>query len=337
MRSAGMTILRRGMRLCGAGVAIISGVVQAQPAARTDEAPDFPRRSVRVVVPSAPGGGTDFIARLLAQSLSGAWGQPVVVDNVAGAATTIGMNLVAKAAPDGYTVLMTTLNFAFVPAIYTRLPYDAERDFAPVALAASQANLLALHPAVPAKSVAELIALARAKPDDIRFGSGGSGSAGHLATELFRMTANIRLTHVPYKGTGPVTTAVMTGDIHMVIANIASLLPFVNAGRLRALAVTGLHRVPNLPSLPTVAESGLPGYEFDPWYGIWAPARTPAPVVKKINDDVNRALASAALRERFAQADIEALGGSTEKFATRVTAELRKWGAVARDANIKPE
>ncbi len=315
----------------------ITGACCAAGAGGVHAQTDYPRKSVRVVVPSAPGGGTDLIARALAQKMSEAWAQPVIVDNVSGGATTIGTNGVAKAAPDGYTLLLTTANFTFVPAIYPKLPYDPEKDFAPVVLTVTQTDGLALHPGVPARSVAQLIALAKVRPDEVRYGSGGSGSVGHFAAELFRSLANVRLVHVPYKGTGPVTTAAISGEIHMFIANFASLQPHVKSGRLRVIATTGAHRAAIAPELPTIAESGLPGYEFDNWYGLWAPAATPVMVVKKINDEINRALAVRALQERFAESGIEPVGGSSEKFAEHVGSELRKWRRVGRDAGIKAD
>ena len=320
------------LRLVGPGVPFIwfaawPAVVHAQT--------DYPRKTIRLVVPSAPGGGTDLIARMIAQKVSEAWGQPVIVDNNSGGATTIGTNIVAKSAPDGYTLLMTTANFAFIPAIYSRLPYDPEKDFIPIVVTVTQFDCLAVHPGVPARSVMELIALAKSKPGEVRYGSGGSGSVGHLAAELFRSLANINLAHVPYKGTGPVTTAAISGEVHMLIANIASLLPYVKAGRLRALAVTGARRARIVPDLPTIAESGLPGYAFENWYGLWAPAGTPPAVVRKINEEVNRALASTALQARFAEVGIETMGGTAEKFAAYLASEIKKWGKVARDAGIK--
>ena len=327
------------MHRSSAGLAASCGILVASvasPVAVYAQA-DYPRKPVRLIVPSAPGGGTDLIARMIAQKAGEAWGQSVIVENNSGGATTIGTSLVARSAPDGYTLLMTTANFAFIPAINSKLPYDPEKDFAPIVVTVTQSDCLAVHPGVPARSVAELIALAKAKPDEIRYGSGGNGSVGHFAVELFRSLAKIKLVHVPYKGTGPVTTAVISGEIHMQIANVASLLPSVKAGRLRALAVTGVHRAKIVPDLPTIAEAGVPGYEFDNWYGLWAPAGTPVAVVKKINEEVNRAIASPALQARFAESGIETMGGSPERFAAYLAGELRKWGAVARDAGIKPD
>ncbi len=212
----------------------------AQPAPATP----YPAKTVRIVVPSSPSGGTDLIGRLAAQKAGEAWGQTVLIDNISGGATRIGINTVAKAAPDGYTLLLTTVNFAFAPALYAKLPYDPLNDFAPVVQVANTTSLLAVHPVVPAKNVAELIALARAKPDELRYGFGGNGSVGHLVGAMFQSQARIRLLQVPYKGTGPAATALLGGEIHTMIANMASLLPYARAGRLRGLAVAGAARSP---------------------------------------------------------------------------------------------
>ena len=310
--------------------------LNAAQAPRT-QSPDFPKRTVRVVVPSAPGGGTDLIARLTAQRTSEAWGQSVVVENVSGGATTIGTNTVARAAPDGHTLLLTTVNFAFIPAIYPKLPYDPKTDLAPIVMVVTQSSMLTVHPSVPVKSVAELIALAKRQPGEIRYASGGNGTVGHLSTALFSSLAGIRLLHVPYKGTGPGMNAVMSGEVDMLIANIAALLPQVKAGRLKGLAVTSTARSKVIPELPTVIESGLPGYEYSGWYGLWAPAKTPEGVLRKINEDFNRALKEPVLVERFQEVGIEPAGGSEERFASYLASEFEKWRKVARDANIKME
>jgi tripartite-type tricarboxylate transporter receptor subunit TctC len=310
--------------------------LNAAQAPRT-QSPDFPKRTVRLVVPSAPGGGTDLIARLTAQRTSEAWGQSVVVENVSGGATTIGTNTVARAAPDGHTLLLTTVNFAFIPAIYPKLPYDPKTDLAPIVMVVTQSSMLTVHPSVPVKSVAELIALAKRQPGEIRYASGGNGTVGHLSTALFSSLAGIRLLHVPYKGTGPGMNAVMSGEVDMLIANIAALLPQVKAGRLKGLAVTSTARSKVIPELPTVIESGLPGYEYSGWYGLWAPAKTPEGVLRRINEDFNRALKEPVLVERFQEVGIEPAGGSAERFASYLASEFEKWRKVARDANIKME
>ena len=297
----------------------------------------FPGKPVRLVVPSAPGGGTDLIARYLAQAVSETWGQTVITDNRSGGATTIGIGIVAKSPPDGHTLLLTTVNFAYLPAIYPKLPYDPVNDFLPIVRLATSDSLISVHPDVPARSVSELIALARSRPGEIRYASGGNGSVGHLTGELFQNRAKVKLLHVPYKGTGPGVAAVTSGEVHMLIANIAALLPQVKARRVRALAVTGARRSKAVPDLPTAVEAGLPGYEYSGWYGLWAPAKTPAAVATKINADFNRAVRAPQFSERFHESAIEPVGGSEKEFAAFVAAELKKWSAVAKEAGIRIE
>ena len=304
---------------------------------RPDAAADYPRRAIHLVVPSAPGGGTDLIARAAAQRVGESWRQPVIVENLSGGATTIGTHAVARSAPDGHTMLMTSVNFAFIPAIYPRLPYDPRTDLTPVMMVATQSSMVSVHPSLPVRSVAELIALAKKRPGEIRYGSGGSGTVGHLTTELFRSLAHIRLLHVPYKGNGPGITALLSGELHMLITNIAAVLPHVKSGRLKGLAVTSAARSRVVPELPTVAESGLPGYEYSGWYGLWVPAKTPGAVVGKISGEFNRALQDAALRERFLQLGIEPQVGSEDKFAGYLASEFSRWAKVAREANIRME
>ena len=327
------------LRLCALVLWLIvptgTAYAQSMQTSRSEASSDFPRKSVRLVVPFAPGGGTDIIARLLAQKAGTAWGQSMVVDNRSGAGGTIGTNIVAKAAPDGYTILLSSVSIAFLPALYRKLPYDTEKDLVPVTLIVTQPNLLTVHPGLPVKSVPELIALAKSKPGEIRYSSGGTGSASHLATELFRATANISLVHVPYKGGGPAITALLTGETHMMVPNIVTSLPHIKAGRMRALAVTGMTRAKAAPELPTVAEAGLPGSEFDGWYGLLVPAKTPGAIIKKINEEFNRALAAQEVRERFADAGFEPLGGTQEKFATYLKAEIKKWTTVVSEARIQ--
>ena len=261
----------------------------------------------------------------------------MLIENISGGATRIGIHAAARAAPDGYTLLMTTVNFAFAPALYAKLPYDPVNDFMPVLHVANTISLLAVHPSLPVKSVADLIALAKKRPGELRYGSGGGGTVGHLVSAMLQTQAGITLLHVPYKGTGPATTALLSGELQVLIVNMASLLPHVTSGRVRGLAVTGASRAKIMPALPTIAESGVPGYEYSGWYGLWAPAKTPVAVVARINDTYNRVLADAALKERFAQAAIEPVGGTPEKFSAYLAAEFSKWRKVARDAGIRAE
>jgi tripartite-type tricarboxylate transporter receptor subunit TctC len=312
-------------------VAFVAPLSWSQPAV------PYPTKSVRVVVPSAPSGGTDLIARLTAQKVSESWGQSVIVDNIAGGGTRIGINAVARAAPDGHTLLLSTTNFVFAPAVYAKLPYDPVADFAPIMRIANTASLLAVHPSLPVKTTAQLVALARKQPGELRYGYGGAGTVGHLVGSLFAHTARVTFLNVPYKGTGPSTTALLGGEIHLLIVNLASLQPHVQSGRLRALAVAGATRSRIMPTLPTVAESGVPGFEYSGWYGLWAPAKTPAPLLAKINEDYNRVLADTVVKERFGEAAIDTVGGSSSTFATYVTGELRRWAKLAADTGIRAE
>lgn len=321
------------------GLALPPILVNAQSVAtpRAETPADYPRRSVRLLVPFAPGGGTDIIARLTAQKVGDAWGQSVVVDNRAGGGGTIAADLAAKAAPDGYTLLFPSISVALAPALYRKLPYDTEKDLAPVILVAMQQNLLVVHPSLPAKSVKELIALAKSRPGEIRVATGGAGASDHLAMELFRTTAGINLVNVPYKGQTPGTTALMGGEVHMQVSPMASLMPFVKSGKLRALAVTGAARAKTAPELPTIAEAGLPGYEFHVWYALLAPGATPAPIIRRINEGFDRALSAQDVRDRLAEIGIDALGGTTEKFAGFLKTEMRKWAKVIKEAGIQVE
>ena len=297
----------------------------------------YPDKPVRMLVPFAPGGGSDIVARLLAQKTGVLWNQSVVVDNRGGGGGVAGTNAVAKSAPDGYTLLLTSISIAYAPALYGSLPYDTERELAPCVLLVVQPSILGVHPALPVKSVAELIALAKAKPSEIRYSSGGGGSAPHLAAEIFRSTAGIQLTHVPYKGGGAIVTAVLSGEVQMLFAGVASLMPHIKAGRLRALAVTGTTRSKAAPDLPSIVEAGLPGAEFDGWYGLLLPAATPRDIVARINADYNKVLAAADVQERLLASGFEPLGGTPQKFADYLRSETRKWTKVVRDANIRIE
>jgi tripartite-type tricarboxylate transporter receptor subunit TctC len=327
--------LRLPLRLLAAIAACMAARMPSAPAQTTPTA--YPTKPVRVVVPSAPGGGTDLIARYVAQVSSERWGQTVVTDNRSGGATTIGINIVAKSLADGYTLLLTTTNFAFLPAVHAKLPYDPVNDFTPIVRLATSDSLISVHPDVAAKNVSELIALARSRPGEIRYASGGTGTVGHLTSALFSSVAKVNLMHVPYKGTGPGIVAVSSGEVHLLIANIATLLPQVKARRLRALAMTGSRRSKAVPDLPTAAEAGLPGFEYSGWYGLWAPARTPGALVRKLNGDFNRVVKAPQFSERFQEAAIEPVGGSEKEFSDYVAAELRKWVVVAKEAGLKPE
>ena len=298
----------------------------------------YPTHSIRLVVPFPAGGTTDILARAAAQKLSESLGQAVVVDNRPGAAGNIGADLVAKSAPDGYTLLMGTVGtHAINPGLYAKMPYDHVKDFVPVVLVAGVPNVLAVYPAFPVNSVAELIALAKSKPGTINFASSGSGTSIHMSGELFKSMAGVDMTHVPYKGSAPALTDLMGGQVQIMFDNLPSALPLIKAGKLRAIAVTSLKRAPALPDVPTISESGLPGFEASSWFGVLAPAGTPAPIVAKINADVNKWLQSPEAREQMLAQGANAAGGTPEQFAAHIRAETEKWAKVVKASGAKAD
>ncbi len=297
----------------------------------------FPERPVRLLAASAAGGGTDIIARLLAQKLTDVWGQQAIVDNRPGGGGVIATDITAKAVADGYTLLLQSVGISYAPALYKNLPFDVKRDITAVTIVGTQPFVLALHPSVAAKSVAELVTLAKSKPGQLRFASGGVSGASHLGSELFRVTAGVDMVHVPYKGTGPGTTALLTGEVQMAIAGVSTILPHAKSGKVRALAVTGTKRSPAAPDLPTVAENGLPGYAFDVWYGVFATSKTPRVTLNKINADINKALRDTETIRRFAGAGVDLIGGSVEDSNKYLQSEMTKWAKVIREAGIKAD
>lgn len=290
----------------------------------------YPDRPVRFIVPFAPGGGTDIVARIIAHKLNDAWGRPVIVDNRSGAGSTIGTEIAVKAPPDGYTMVLSSISLAFNVTIYKTLPFDPVRDLAPVTLVAVQPNMLVVNPRVPVRSVKELVALAKSKPGGLRYASGGNGSGPHLATELLKVLAQIDLTHVPYKGTGPALIDLLSGQVDMMIAVTAAALPHVKGGKLHALGVTGAERSAVAPGIPTVAEAGVPDYEFKTWYGIQVAARTPRTIVNRINSDVSRVLKLPEVVDSFVGAGLEPRASTPEEFASLVRSEIEKWAKVIK-------
>jgi tripartite-type tricarboxylate transporter receptor subunit TctC len=297
----------------------------------------FPERPVRMVAASAAGGGTDIIARLFAQGLTAIWGQQVIVDNRPGGGGVIATDITAKATPDGHTLLLQSVGISYAPALYRKLPFDVRRDIAAVTIVGTQPFVVAVHPSMPVKSVADLVRLANSKPGDIRFASGGVSGASHLGSELFRVIAGVNMVHVPYKGTGPGTTALLSGEVQMAIAGVGTILPHAKSGKLRALAVTGAKRSPAAPELPTVAENGLPGYAFDVWYGVFAPSKTPRATLLKINADANAALREPETAKRFAAAGIDLIGGGLDESGQYLRSEMNKWAKVIREAGISAD
>jgi len=300
-------------------------------------AQDYPVRPVRIVVPFSAGGPNDIIARLVAHRLGEALGQQMVIDNRPGAGGNIGTDSVAKAPPDGYTLLSAGPGSLITNPLIGKVPYDTPRDFAPVSLMAGAPNVLVVHPSVPAKSVDELIALARAQPGRLNYASAGAGSNAHLAAALFAAMAGVELAHVPYRGTGPGLNDLAAGQVQLAIFGIPPVLPHVKRGALRALAVTGKRRSAELPDVPTVDEAGVPGYEVNPWYGLLAPAGTPAPIVARLSAEVTKIVRAPEMRDKLAAQGAEAAGGTPEEFAAVIRADTVLWTRVIREAGIKGE
>jgi tripartite-type tricarboxylate transporter receptor subunit TctC len=298
----------------------------------------YPAKPVRLVVPFVPGGSTDLVARLLAQKLGEAWSQQVLVENRPGAGGNVGVEFVAKSAPDGYTLVFGHVGtFGFGPSLYPKLPYDPVADFAPVILFASVPNMIAVHPALPARTVKELIALARARPGQLNYGSSGNGSASHLATEYFKLLSKTDILAIAYKGTGPLVTDLIAGQTQLTITGVPPLAPHVQSGRLRGIAVANEQRVPTLPDMPTAIESGLPGYVVTTWFGPLAPARTPREIVVKMNAELMKILQRPEVKERFRAEGIDAIGGTPEQFGAYIKEEIARWAKVVTAAKIRPE
>ena len=296
----------------------------------------WPSRPVRLIVPFPPGGGTDIIARPIAQKLSEKWGQPVVIDNRGGAGGNLGTKAAADASPDGYTLILGVLGtHAVNQSLYANPGFDSTKDFAAITLVANTPNILVVHPSVPANSVAELIALAKQKPGTLNYVSPGNGTPSHLATEIFKSMAGIDMTHVPYKGSGPAMADMLAGQTQVWIANAPVVLPHIKAGKLRALATTSATRPAMAADIPTLAEAGLKGYEADTWYGLFAPAKTPKPVLDKIHADVVAVLRSQEIRETFAAQGAEVVGNSSEEFTRKLADDVAKWKKVIADLKLR--
>jgi tripartite-type tricarboxylate transporter receptor subunit TctC len=316
----------------------LGGVVAASvaPRALAQATPDYPTRPVRIVVPFAPGGATDVLARMIGGKLTEAWGQQVVVENKPGAGGNIGAEAGARAAADGYTLTLCAAGFMAVnPSLYAKLPYDPVRDFAPVALLVKAPLLMVVHPGVQARSVRELIEWARANPGRLTIGNGGQGTAQHLGGELFTATAGIRAVHLPYKGSAPATTDLLAGVFDAQFDNMVTLLPHVKSGKLRALGVSSSSRVPVLPEVPTIAEAALPGFETGTWYGIVAPAATPAAVLERLNREIARIVALPDVAERLQAMGLVAAVGPRAAFGEFIRAEIAQYNKVIRSAGIK--
>lgn len=298
---------------------------------------NYPVRAVRVIVPSAPGGGTDISARIIAPQLTAFLGQQVIVENRAGAGTMIGGEAVARAVPDGYTLLMGVSTLAINPAMYKKVPYDALKDFAPISQAVSLSNVLTVHPSLPVRNLKEFIALVKPRPGQVNFASAGVGTSPHLSMELFLVMTGLKMLHVPYKGSGPGVTDLVAGHVPAMMPNMLSAQPHIKSGRLRALGVTGSKRAPGAEDIPTIAEAGVPGYEAVQWYGLLAPAATSRDIIIKLHTGVVRALQNPDVRQRLLNDGAEPVGSSPEEFTNYLRAETAKWAKVVQAAGIKPE
>ena len=307
----------------------------AQP---TPELERYPVKPVRMIVPSAPGSGPDTMARAVAQQLTKVLGQPVVVENRGGAGGSIGGEAAAKAPPDGYTLIMASAgSHAVNVGLYPKLAYDPIRDFSPISLVSSAPNILIVHPSLPVKSVKDLIALAKAKPGALSFGSGGNGSTAHLSGELFKMLARVNMVHVPFKGAPAAVLAVMSGEVELAFPNLPPALPQVRTGKLKALAVTTSKRFPAVPEIPTVAESGIGGYEARAWFGVLAPAGTPRSTVTRLNAEIVKIVRSPDMRERLLADGAEAIGSTAEEFTAVMRTDIAKWAKVIKASGAKPD
>lgn len=320
-------IFLKSLLALGCGLAVLAAQAQS-----------YPTKPIRLIVPFPPGGGNDVIARVIAQKLTERLGQQVVVDNRAGANGIVGLQALMQSPPDGYTLAVGAAGpLAVNPSLYDKLPYDPLKDFSPITNMVNYPLLLVVHPSVPAKTTQDLITLAKAKPKQLYFASPGSGNSGHLAGELLNTMANVQTVHVPYKGQGPALSDLISGQVQMLYSSIPSVLPQVKSGQLNALAVGSAKRVPSLPDIPTIAESGVPGYEAYSWVGMVAPAKTPKDIVNRLNREIVDILKQKDVSDKLNQQGALPVGDSPEQFAAYIKAEIDKWGAVVRAANIKAD
>jgi tripartite-type tricarboxylate transporter receptor subunit TctC len=309
--------------------ALLGGSAQAQDV--------YPSKPLRLILPFPPGGGTDILGRLLAERLAANLGQPVVTENRGGAGGNVGAEAAARAAPDGYSLVLVAPSLAISPTLYSKLNYDPVKDFAPIALVASVPNVMITHPSVPANNLQEFIALARSKPGGMNFGSGGSGTSNHLAGELLNLTAGIKLVHVPYKGVNLAMNGVLAGEVHLAFIGIPVPAPHIKAGRLRALAVLARERSPILPDVPTAEEAGLGNFDVTTWYGILAPAGTPRPIINRLNAELVKIMRNPEVKERLALMATDPLTSTPEELGAYLQAEIAKWGDVVRKAGLRAD
>jgi len=320
------------MRVVIALLPVVASLLLASPT----RAQTYPQKSVRIIVPYAAGGNTDITARAIGIKLTEVFGQQVIVDNRPGGATNIGAELAAKAAPDGHTLLMGGASNAINMTYFARPPYDTLRDFAPIVLCVKGANVLSIHPSLPARTLKELIALAKSRPGQLNFASSGPGSSNQMAGELLKVMAGVNMVHVPYKGNAPALVDTIAGNVHMIFSGVPALVPHINSGRLRAVAIGSLKRFEAIPAVPTFDESGLKGYEATTWFGLLAPVKTSRDIVARLNAEVGKVLHSADIKGRFLNEGLEPIGGTQEAFARFIREETDKYAKVIRAAGIKP-
>ena len=323
--------------MCRLKSALLGLLVASIPLLASPARAEFPDKTIRIVVPYTPGGFNDTLGRIVAQKFTDDWGVAAVVENRPGGGTLIGTDAVAKAPPDGYTLLVVAFPFAVNPTLYAKLPYDTLKDFAPLILAGQAANLLVVNNDVPVRSVKELIDAVKAKPATLSYGSTGSGSSNHLSMELFRLMTSTSMIHVPYKGSAPMVTDLLGGHVQVAFDNVPNVLAQVKAGKLRALAITSPARDPSLPDIPTVAEAGVPGYEVGVWFGMVAPAGTPPDVLARLNAELNKILRDPDVKQKFADQGVEPAGGSPERFGEHLRTQIEKWGRVVKESGAKVE
>ena len=329
-----MTIsLRRRL----ATTVVLAALATAHPLAALAQSAAYPDKPVKFVVPYPPGGGTDVIARIVQERFSALLGQQVLIENKGGAGGSVGSEIVARAAPDGYTVLFTLSSHTINPAIFPKLSFDTVKDFEPVGTVASLPQILVAHPQLPANTVAELVALAKAKPGSLSYASVGNGSPGHLAGELLKLRTGSQMTHIPYRGGAPAVTDVMGGQVPLLWVSIPAAAQFVKAGKLKALGVSTLRRSAAFPDVPTLQEAGIADFEVDSWYAMFVPAKTPKPVIERLNRVLNSLVAEPAIREKLLAQGAEGVGGSADALGKIVAAELPKWAKLAKHANIKAD
>jgi len=309
----------------------------AGPGAAQTSAEPYPSKPIHLILPFPPGGGTDILGRIIAERLSTQVGQPVVIENRGGAGGNVGAEAAAHSPPDGYTIVLVAPSLAISPSLYRKLNYDPVKDLTPVTLVGTVPNVMVINPEVPARNLAEFIALAKSKPGGMNFGSGGPGTSNHLAGELFNLEAGVKLVHVPYKGVNLAMNDAMAGEVQLVVIGIPAALPFIRSGRLRALAVLAPRRLAALPDVPTAAEAGLPDYDVTTWYGILAPAGTPKPIIARLNAEIVRVMQAPDLQARFAATGTEPRTSSPEEFGAFIQQEMAKWGKVVRQAGLKAD